>query len=210
MEKCQIVPAESPAFDSLAFSRDGKMLATCGSKGALWDVASGKLLFELACPSRNSARLISNLPIAFSPDGKRVAAGFETSILVWDVATGKQIQRIDKPTPRQLAFLADSKTLVLVEKSAFTFLDWKTGELQQASPGHKGPVQAIAYSPDNEFLATGGDDVRVWDTTTNELLRVASVSISQVSCLTFSPDSKLLAAGVVLGNQSAIHNEILL
>lgn len=82
-------------FTHLAFSPDGKLLASCGtpgiSKGAirLWDVATAKVVVEL--PDPQADRLV------FSPDGKRLASWNvsadrpKTPIWVWDVASRKRL-----------------------------------------------------------------------------------------------------------------------
>src|SRR5882724_1190443 len=59
---------------------------------------------------------------------------------------------------------------------------------------HPGGAGALAFSPDNELLASGtGHSVRLWELKTGkELHEFASVS---ASCLAFSPDGKTLASG---------------
>jgi hypothetical protein len=73
---------ESPAC--IAFSPDGKMLASGGSDKSvrIWNVESGKLVKTIA---EHQATVRG---IAFSPDGKRLASGsFDKVVCIWDVAT---------------------------------------------------------------------------------------------------------------------------
>ena len=68
---------------SLAFSPDGKTLASAGKAVQLWDVASGKKKATLLEDPDDIAS------VAFSPDGTTLAsAGKEVQL--WDVASGKK------------------------------------------------------------------------------------------------------------------------
>lgn len=95
------------AIVCLAFSADGKTLASAGADGAeLWDLATGKTTF------RFSQRLGQDYAAAFSPDGKTMVSGGDFSLRLWDVATGKSV-RLDEDTGvLSVALSADGKTLV--------------------------------------------------------------------------------------------------
>src|SRR5438270_537137 len=77
--------AHTVALASVAFSPDGKVLASCaGGTIMMWDVVTGK----------NTATFKGNVMIvsvvAFSPDGKILASGtLAGTIELWDVSTGK-------------------------------------------------------------------------------------------------------------------------
>src|SRR5258708_24661404 len=72
----------------LAFSKDGKLLATGAKDGVaiIWDVKATKELFSM--PAHKD--MVTS--VAISPDGKVLAtSGHDSIILLWDTSTGKQI-----------------------------------------------------------------------------------------------------------------------
>jgi RNA polymerase sigma factor (sigma-70 family) len=83
-------------LDSLALSPDGKLLAegNCG-RVQIWDVASGQHLLELQGRHADEGLSIHNrCSLAFSPDGRTLAAGgWDDRIRVWEVATWQERRR---------------------------------------------------------------------------------------------------------------------
>jgi WD40 repeat protein len=77
-QKAVIVLQESPATD-LAFSSDDTLLASAGSGLIIWDAQSGKELKKLSPIDRRFTA------VAFSPDGKYLAASTETNLYLFSI-----------------------------------------------------------------------------------------------------------------------------
>jgi WD40 repeat protein len=63
--------------------------------------------------------------------------------------------------------------------------------------GHTKSANAVAFDPDNLWLASGGKDnvIKIWDLATGNILRTLYGHTSNVNTLAVSPDGKLLASG---------------
>ncbi|MEO1765565.1 MAG: pentapeptide repeat-containing protein, partial [Cyanobacteria bacterium J06629_18] len=94
---------------SVAFSPDGKLLATASDDGAvrLWETTSGCLIMSL------KEHFNSVLSIAFSPDGKTIATGsYDKTIKIWDINTQQCLITLQahESGVRSLSFSPDGKT----------------------------------------------------------------------------------------------------
>jgi hypothetical protein len=107
--------------------------------------------------------------VAYSPDGRRLVAGFSgsRSLVTWDAA-GKREAEFDDAAYQTfaLAFAPDGRT-VATGNEKFTARLWEadTGKERRLLRGHRGPVAALAFSADGRLLATASEDhtVLVWD-----------------------------------------------
>jgi len=78
-------------------------------------------------------------------------------------------------------------------------IDRHGGNLAMALIGHEDKVNAIAYSHDSLFLASGSSDgtVRLWDTRTGqEAISPLHSGDGKVSSVAFSPDGRFVASGM--------------
>jgi WD40 repeat protein len=157
---------------AVAWSADGRTLAAGGGgvddKGRhfpgeirLWDVVAGK-----ATVLQKDLGVVYS--VAFSPDGKTVAANQYTAVKLWDVATGAEKGAWQGHTAavKKVAFSGDGRLLVSVGRDrAVRLWDVASGQEVAALRGHIEAVLAVALTPDGRTLASGGEDgsIRVWD-----------------------------------------------
>ena len=109
---------EMTACRAVAFSPDGKLLATGASrwnKQGLWNVATGEYLRPLLLPKKEP---IDDL--AFSPDGTILAAAVaEDYVQLFDPTTGNHLNRLDGIWwPHRLAFAPDGRTIAAITMNA--------------------------------------------------------------------------------------------
>jgi WD40 repeat protein len=134
--------------------------------------------------------------VAFSPDGRKVAtASYDNTARLWDVETGKQIQRLEHDgSVYGVAFSPDGKKLATASSDSSARLwDVRTGKQIQRLE-HDRSVNAVAFSPDGQKLATASSDssARLWDVRTGKQLQRLEHDRS-VNAVAFSPDGQKLA-----------------
>jgi WD40 repeat protein len=131
---------------SAAFSRDGRLLATCGADRIVrvWQIDSG------ACQELRG-HTDEVFAVAFHPDGRRLATGgLDRAVWLWDLARGEDVARLPGHTSFiwSLAFSPDGATLVSGSGDATVRL-WDTAPLKER---YKARREAEALRPEAERL----------------------------------------------------------
>ena len=192
---------------ALAFSPDGKILATAdsGDRGSsLWNLPSGRPIGRLL-PTEGST--LGNfdfvVALAFSHDGNTLATVNDDGTLrLWDIAEKRQIGTsltVSIGSSPVAAFGQDGTILAFAEGSRGTLL-WDIATRHQIgsipSTGPNGYASDLAFSPNGKILAIAGNEgiVRLWNVATQRQIGSSIVPGSEsVSAVTFSPDGNILA-----------------
>jgi len=172
---------------AVAFSADNTQLATgdWDSKIVLWDVNTEQQAATFHVPfSKNHIKLI-----AFSPNGKYLAIGFQKAgVILWHLPSGKRHLILSKTiNVNAIAFSTDSQIVATSIRDASTLCSSKddegavalwqvdTGELHETYRSeHAG---SIAFTSNGQLLEarSRGAEVTVWQVDTQE--NVANLSL---------------------------------
>ena len=180
----------------LAFSPDGRWLVSHGAQpvapGRLWQVGSWR---------RQAFGLSPNIggQILFDPSSRYMMFASGT---VWDSKANAVIQGLVDPAmiANRGALSADGRVLAGVTPQGWVVF-WSVPELISATDrqplhrhrAHRDIGRSAAFSRDGRWLATGAEDIVLWNASTREpLARLLYPSI--VWSLDFSPDGRTLVS----------------
>jgi WD40 repeat protein len=207
------LPTSAGEVVRIAFSPDGTLLAAAGGEHleavpargravvSLWKVATGELLFTSRTPGLETA-----WEVAFSPDGKTLAAGLASGdVHLFDVASGGQVATLSGHggRVRWLGFHPDGRSLAVAglwpDHTVFVW-DLATRKQPRRLPGHGSEVLSGAWRADGRLLITAGSTdgtVRLWDLSgdrpRSKALPVIPPKVEWLHGIALSPEGRHLA-----------------
>ena len=150
---------------TVAFSPDGRLLAAgeVGGSVKIWNVQRRQILKTLEGDTNTV------YAVAFSPDNHRLAtAGYDGKVTLWRRSDWERLGTLAaNGTIFTVDFSPDSKMLASTGYESVNLWAVSSGENIATPTGHAGWVNAASFSPNNGYLATGGEDetLRLWDVT---------------------------------------------
>jgi WD40 repeat protein len=181
----------------VAFSPDGRMVVAARisetgweEKGVLlWDVQDG---IERWCATDIGFDVHT---LGFNPDATLLAIGGKSpGISLRDVANGHEVQRLERRGEGSFAFSPDWSILASVGDDDPCLVLWEVsgGAEVQRLERSRDFFSGIAFSPDGQFVASGGKYVQVWEVASGrEIYRLEQERLARL--VAFSPDGQMIA-----------------
>ena len=196
------LPDHGAGVWDVEFSPDSARLACCGRESSLvvWNWQEG---------SRAAANAEAGECLAWFPDGSRLVTGsviglqppqpkYNGVITLYDATTGRPMDFVTIPDAVRPPFdLSREGRYVAVGRTDGVTVLWDrehNGVIHKCRGGN-GPVLSVAFHPDGELFASGGQDgaVRIWSIDGTE--QFALPHTAPINALAFGPAGNILAAG---------------
>lgn len=197
-EKLHELPAAPATVAALAWDKPGRDLAAAVNGGLVMH------RFEGPQPTRRLLKWDgAALTVAFSPNGRAVAAGMQDgSVHFWYLATGRDSQMRGYPG-RVTQVVWSHNGRYLATAAADTVVVWDFGGKgpEGTRPlqlrGHTDRIETMAFQPAGPYLLTGGRDWRVslWLPGKATAALDAHLAGAAISAIRWAPDNRHVAVG---------------
>ncbi|WP_238613482.1 WD40 repeat domain-containing serine/threonine protein kinase [Candidatus Oscillochloris fontis] len=184
------------AVEGIAFSPNGKLLAVGGWGSTI----------TICTVDGDSIRILDTLPspfvqsICFSADGELLAAGcFDGIVYLWNTSDHQPAGQLTGFASfiYSVAFSHNGEYITASSQSSIRL--WRAAERKAVEifEGHRNPVRSLAFSPDDQFLASASEDmtVRLWRMSDSTAAFTPFEHRAGVTSLAYRPDGRVLATG---------------
>ncbi|MEO1093584.1 MAG: serine/threonine-protein kinase [Cyanobacteria bacterium J06638_28] len=179
---------------AIALSTDGQKLITAATNGHMtfWTLPEGIPQVDLV----RHAGAVNG--ITLSPDGTRLASvGAAGTLRLWTIPEGQLIHTWTTQQGLSAVALSTTAPALITGNVQGKVMRWSLRDFQsqQTFDQHQDEVNAIALSPNEQFLATGSRDqeIHLWDWQSNARVRLAVLRHDwAVQHLIFTSDNRTL------------------
>jgi WD40 repeat protein len=187
---------------ALAFSSDGKLLATGGGAPTedgelkVFDVATQKIVVEI-----KNAHSDTVFGVSFSPEGKKLAScAADKFVKVFEVPSGKHLKSFEGHTHHVLdvGWKADGKLLASAgADNVIKIWSYDSGEQVRTIPAHgKQVTRLIFIGKTSQIVTCSGDQmVKLWNVDNGGNTGNFGGSNDFLYAVAASPDGAVIAAG---------------
>ncbi|MBL7794855.1 MAG: hypothetical protein JNK77_21135 [Saprospiraceae bacterium] len=187
-------------IEDLAVSNDGSLILTGSNKLILWNINGTKK--EVLKSPRGSI-----FALALAPDNRLIAFSQGDSTIVCRTPDGKEFYLRHPGLVSSLCFSPDGKRLLTGcydNNMRIWDISGKQPHVTHTMIGKEGRIESVAWAPDGRYVAMGESGLKAKLTMFNAegkqvFERIFSAENKtggrSVNCITFSPDSRLVAAG---------------
>ena len=183
------------AVRAISLSGDGKVLASAGEDRTvrLWNVEDGKELKKL---SGHEGPVVD---VSLSPDGKTVVSGSsDKSMRVWNAEDGSVVDTFShEGEMTSVGFSSGGRFYSSGAGNDVTV--WQPTKAKELATftGHENLVQAVAFSPDGQTIASASSDttIRLWSVAGGKEILNIKAHDGSIYSINFSPGGTMLASG---------------
>ncbi|MDJ0733924.1 MAG: WD40 repeat domain-containing protein [Nostocaceae cyanobacterium] len=170
----------------------------------LWEIDTEKEISfygKPGCWARiNAVAFAPNLPYLIS-------GGQDLNVVIWDIKSNCQIKKIRAQNvifSIAVSHTPLGKLIIACGQNKGRITAWNLEnpwnlEYQDyiyQIPAHDQQVNSLAFSPQGDILASGSQDkvIKLWNSTTGELISTLGYHLNSVNSIAFSPDGQILAS----------------
>src|SRR5262249_1253923 len=171
----EIKNGHSDTVFGVAFSPDGKLLATCAADKfvKVFEVPSGKFVKSFEGHTHHV------MDVGWTPDGKKiVSCGADNFVKVWNYENGEKIRDMQghQKQVTRLVFVGKTPQFLTVSgDSSVRMWNADNGGNVRQFPGASDFLYAVSVSTDGSVVAAGGEDggVRIYNGANAQLVKAA-------------------------------------